>query len=210
MTDIHRPAGAGLFKNEVVKVERIAFQVFDSQFFDPTRPFTNQFQGLDSLRLPAFERLGRWVDAYSFTVQMEHISPGIQLAGTVDHPAGLFERGMARRTIVSQAQVERQVDGKGQVVGGGESLQFGNLFGGRQVARAVVHFEQDQLHILHLPGQIVDVGQDVGRDDIGTGAKAKRVSFHRTPNDPLSPLRSRNFKSFFRAFRVLRGFKNAP
>ena len=57
MTDIHRPAGAGLFKNEVVKVERIAFQVFDSQFFDPTRPFTNQFQGLDSLRLPALERL---------------------------------------------------------------------------------------------------------------------------------------------------------
>jgi len=49
----------------------------------------------------------------------------------------------------------------------------------RQIAE-FVRLEQNELDIVHLVGEILHVGNDIGRDDIGSSPEPKRESlFHK-------------------------------
>src|SRR6266498_3983458 len=73
------------------------------------------------------------------------------------------------------------MDGVGQVMLTRNLREFFYHFWRWQVVRSIVHFKQDQFNVPDFICQIMCVGQDIIRNDVGSCAKPKGVRLHYAP-----------------------------
>jgi len=144
---------------EVLGIPR--FHVLDAQSCGLIDIGGNELKGAHAPLLPLSESCARWVRRKHARVQMQRVGERIERLGRLDDPSRFHQGHVVRGVRFSQAQVQRQVDGVGEVVLGRQSHETLGLMVPGKVAAVLIGLEQHQLDVVHQRRQVLHVGKDV-------------------------------------------------